>query len=844
MVHKSCIVEMDKAVSSALGRELSADEKADIGKQLDAIIKKAEIDNLGDITTAVMKGVDEIVTEMKLGAAIERRNALLNKRAVLEGVDYVNTVWGDAPAKGITAILSGVTSARQGSKASIGASQQALANRYIGAFVSDLIKNGTHKAFISGEFDLQIFQAMKQLATKDADLSSLTKEAVSIAQTIEKYNELARIDANKAGAFIKKLPGRVVKQTHDVYKIRAATRDGWKEFVTTRLDWDKSFPDVPVEERGKLLDSLYTQFAAGVHIKLSDKPVTGMRGFANIGKRMSHERVLLWNSPKAEFEYQKQFGKGTLSESMIVGLTQMAQNTAIMRHLGPNAEANLDSIIQKTKLSLKNKNDELALAAFTQESDKIKRVLWPNITGAVNIPGNAMAAQISGGVRTVESLAKMGGALLSSLSDIAVYGSEVRYQGGTMLGGMSEAIKGLVAGKPDADKVEILSMLGVVHESMKSAMSRFQAEDGVPGGLSKLSQLFFKLNGLTWWQDSLRSSFALASSHRLAINANKNFNSLGEDLSRVLGLYGIDADKWDVIRKAAQVEDDTRSYLTPEGILQLPDNVFEEYLTKKGDVSNPSKINRLREDITDELRSYFIDRATTAALEPDARTRSYLNRGFQPGTIEGEVVRHIGMFKSFTAAFMQKILAREIYGRTTDIESSFVKVLRNGNGELAGLANLIGWTTAFGFGSMVVKDLLKGKEPRDPSDYKTWMAAMVQGGGLGIYGDFLFGEMKNRFGGTPLDTLLGPTAGNINSVIDLFARVKQGDDVAASTFKLLLDNTPFINLFYTKAALDYLILYGMSEKMSPGYLRRMEKRVKEENNQTFLFPPSQNANRF
>ena len=47
-----------------------------------------------------------------------------------------------------------------------------------------------------------------------------------------------------------------------------------------------------------------------------------------------------------------------------------------------------------------------------------------------------------------------------------------------------------------------------------------------------------------------------------------------------------------------------------------------------------------------------------------------------------------------------------------------------------------------GYVSMTLKDLLKGKEPRDPNNFKTIMAAFLQGGGLGIYGDVLFKEQR------------------------------------------------------------------------------------------------------
>ena len=48
-----------------------------------------------------------------------------------------------------------------------------------------------------------------------------------------------------------------------------------------------------------------------------------------------------------------------------------------------------------------------------------------------------------------------------------------------------------------------------------------------------------------------------------------------------------------------------------------------------------------------------------------------------------------------------------------------------------------------------------------------------------------------------------------------------------------------MNLFYARAAFDYLILYRIQEWLNPGSLKRMERRLKQDSNQTYLLPPSQ-----
>ena len=67
------------------------------------------------------------------------------------------------------------------------------------------------------------------------------------------------------------------------------------------------------------------------------------------------------------------------------------------------------------------------------------------------------------------------------------------------------------------------------------------------------------------------------------------------------------------------------------------------------------------------------------------------------------------------------------------------------------------------------------------------------------------------------------------------------DSVTKNATRFATGHTPGLNLFYTKAAFDYLFIYGLMEKTNPGFLRRMERRMKKENEQEFYYAPSRFA---
>jgi hypothetical protein len=62
-----------------------------------------------------------------------------------------------------------------------------------------------------------------------------------------------------------------------------------------------------------------------------------------------------------------------------------------------------------------------------------------------------------------------------------------------------------------------------------------------------------------------------------------------------------------------------------------------------------------------------------------------------------------------------------------------------------------------------------------PHGAATMLAALAQGGGLGIYGDFLFGEMnRSREGAGLIQTLGGPAVSDTDVGLKLFHELLQG----------------------------------------------------------------------
>lgn len=794
---------------------------------------------------ATLRASDELSKQAEHAALIEQRNALINLRRRSEVVSFVRNSFPDRPDLGIESLLVGTNLARQGSRLSVAAEQKSLGDAYIGGMIHDLEQKDLTAVFAKGDSDVDIADALWRIGN-DLDTSKLNDQVVDIAKVIQKYQEASRVDANKAGASIGKIPGYIARQSHDGEKIGSAGFDKWVEDILPRLD-PKTFDGISNES--SFLKGVFDGLVSGDHLKSGDVPKpNGFRGPANIAKKLSQERVLHFKDGVLWHEYNQLYGTGNLREAVMRGLDLSGQSTAMMRRLGTNPEANLNMAMDVIKEDIRKSGDTSALSNFNIARDTTIKNRFAEVSGQTRIPGNAWQARVSANVRAWQSMSKLGGALLSSFTDLPVAASEMRYQGKNFLGSLGEMTAGLAKGRGSKEQREILSSFGVYADSMRGEiMRRFSADDSMGGKMSRGMSQFFRLNGLSWWTDANKASAGLMMTHNLAQNKGRAWGSMDKALTRTLSLYDLDAGKWDLLRGMDTRMADGRDYMTTDGIPGIPSEKIAEYLAGQGRRVSDAAISETREGLERSLRAYVNDRVSYAVLEPDARTRSIMNQGTRPGTMMGDLNRFLTQFKSFPAAYMQKTLGRELYGRgytPTPLTEGYrgskdlVAALRNGNGEKLGLAQLLLWTTAFGYLSMASKDLVKGREPRSVDDPKTWVAAMVQGGGFGIFGDFMFGEVS-RFGNKPLETLAGPALGTAASVVDLWSKIRSGDDAAASTLRLVQNNTPFLNLFYFRIAMDHLVLYSFQEAMNPGSLRRTEQRIQKENDQTFLVRPSQ-----
>lgn len=225
-----------------------------------------------------------------------------------------------------------------------------------------------------------------------------------------------------------------------------------------------------------------------------------------------------------------------------------------------------------------------------------------------------------------------------------------------------------------------------------------------------------------------------------------------------------------------------------------------------------------------------------AIVTPGWKERAAFYADTQRGTVKGEIWRSVLQFKSFPWAMLQRSM-----DALANMDGYVSKSVMG--------AYLIVSMTLAGAMLLQVREVLAGRDPRKMADddwHKFWASAFLQGGALGIYGDFLYGINQTRYGSGPVEALAGPTIGpllemGVLTPLNSAKRALEGKDThfLAEEFRNAKGFIPLGNVWYAKAALDHLVWQQVLELLSPGYLRSIRSRTRREYGQQWWWEPGE-----
>ncbi|EOC1216382.1 hypothetical protein AAAW47_002846 [Cronobacter sakazakii] len=635
--------------------------------------------------------------------------------------------------------------------------------------------------------------------------------------------ELLRRRFNDAGGDIGYLENWGIPQHHSMEKVGRATREQWVSDVIGKLD-RKYY----IKEDGQLmsdaevtafLGEAYNTIATGGLNKLSD---SGMRLSGSRANRGNASRQIHFKDADSYLEYQRQYGDRSLWEVMVGHLEGISKDIALVETYGPNPDHVFRSILDEVTAKTATENPE--------STGRVKRLanstenLYNFISGKTQPIANPHIARWSDNIRNWMVASRLGSALLASFSDLGTMYLSAKV---TNLP-MNQLFRNQLEAMDPTNRTELARArrAGLAMESLLGSVNRWAMDNMGPSKARWAATAVMRASGLTAWSDAHKRAYGVTMMGSLGdiVTRTPDLASLDDGDFRILKSKGVTEQDFSVWKLADQEDwgKGNNTMLTPESIMRIPDDA----------VKHLGAPERVKFDAMRRLLGAVAEEVDMAVITPGAREQMVTGGGLQRGTWKGELVRSVFLFKSFPISVVMRHWSRAMG-------------MPSAGGRAAYIGTFIASTTILGALSQQLNDMASGRNPREMTGEeapKFWLGALLKGGGLGLYGDFLLSD-HTRYGGGALASMLGPVAGLVDDVVKLSQGIPlnavegKPEQTGGDLVKLGKGLIPGANLWYAKAALDHMIFNQMQEYFSPGYLRKMEQRSKKEFNQTYWWRP-------
>ena len=507
-------------------------------------------------------------------------------------------------------------------------------------------------------------------------------------------------------------------------------------------------------------------------------------------------------------EYAADFGGKNPFDAMMGHIEMMAREIAALEILGPNPDATLrwltDTLEQSAALD--RSPDSKAIGAARGAGKKID-ALWSEYTGANLEPRNERLALAFSSWRAFKTSTSLGSAYLSAFSDFGFQSSRRAFNGLGQASVLPQYLKLMKPGsKADQQLAIRRGLIAREASGRTAAQSRYLMEELTGTVPRLLAEGVLRLSLLSRHTQAMRWVYGMETLATYTEAAGKHFGQLHPKLRETLQRYGIEAADWDKLRAAPMDRDGGVDWIAPHN-LRAEDR-----------------------EIGDRFMEMIHEETGIAVPEADLATRATFNSKLERGTVLGEVGRSALLFKSFGVSVLMR-QGQEIAAMSAPTAARYA-------------GGLIIGTTLLGALSIQMKEIAAVRDPRPMDDTPFldregtswnpgfWGAAMLQGGGFGIFGDFLFAT-EARTGNGFADVLAGPL------VDDVWGLTRIAADPRKNLVKEGKKFLPGGNLWYARAAFDRVLADQLREATDPDYrqsYRRTERYAEEMGTQYWWAP--------
>lgn len=636
--------------------------------------------------------------------------------------------------------------------------------------------------------------------------------------------------ANDAGKDIGQLEDWHIPQSHSQGRIASAGFEKWAADTLPRLDRSRYINAdgtrmTDEQLRGGLLPTAFDSITMDGENKR--EPGVAGRGIGGIAGRGAAHRALFFRDADAYLEYQGLYGERSLWSVLTGHISTVSRDIGLLETLGPNPDRTFNYFNDRT---LQEELRDARTSANTIRSQHSFNQALMDFVAGRRTAVNAKVAAAGQAFRNFETAVKLGRVVITALGDEAgmaatAFANKVPWT--------QVALQQLTPGEwreaAAHSGLGVNSMIGGLNRFGQEDM-RFSSEAGVAGAArnftAKLATGVLNGSGAEFMWDNRRKSLGAVLGSYIGkwTRQVEHFKDLSADDHGMLASKGISETDWQVWKRA-ELEDWGMDHgvLTPAAVDRIPDE-------KLADLGDPEA---LRRHAGTALLGHVLEETGMGVMDTGARERASMLFGTTPGTAAGELTRSAFLFKSFAVSMMLKHWAR-------------AASLPSGQATAAYAARLFVAGTVMGAVATQLRNLAAGKDPANVAEPRFWGESILRGGGLGVFGDFLYDSLSSR-DTSIVETLGGPAAGTLAELWNLTggAAIKasrgQKTDEGAKLVRFLRDNIPGATMWYTQAAFDHLIWNELQEAASPGYLERMQEKAYANRGTTYYWQPGEKA---
>lgn len=808
-----------------------------------------------------------------------RVEALTNAKAFLEARGYTNvsfdagkggkppkggwTLSGEPPASGPYAkggiLADWLKELVDGSGGLAGAAGPSIKGRYQALF-------GGFQAMMADVSEA--FDTVSGLPTKGrAHLDNLVREAFgeetgdgaakALAKAWGDTSEYSRQLFNAAGGDVGKLEKWGLPQSHDPLALKAVGKDAWVASIQPRLDAGRMIDKLTERPFGdkRLKAALADVYDSIVTLGAIDRDMGESLGKGKLADQRAEHRFLVFKDAENWMAYQGQFGVADPYAAMMHHLDGMARDIARAQVLGPNPDHQFDWLARAAQ-----RMADIEQARPGQPAQNLIKNAKGDIESAKTMYGQFTGA-IGGAYGPDNLIARTGQMTRSALTAFQLGGAVINdILSNPVLAAFNKTMAGMSA-MPDfrayfAQVTSPQARAAARRTGFIAENARARNADGIQRYLRATT-----VGGKTW----------------------EGANALTRMLPQWVNTAGLLDGNMKASRRAFQ--DEFMGYVADrrgQTIAQLgastdsEEKAFAQLLLARGwteaewktvgqvapekhgagiEFVSPQALAKAGHDDLGWKLAEMIERETRAVVpEPSLWARAQMMGDSRPGTPMGEFRRSAMSYRSFgvtqTYGWSREYIFRSIAAGT---DPRIPWKLR----AAAMAAPLVIGATIAGALTIWTKDIVKGNDPRpawgdDENDdgktaYKFWAAAMAQGGGVGILGDFMY-SVEARNGKTSSMTAFGPQAGAIADTIDLtwgnVDQVIKGEDphFGRDAAKFAGRYNPLASLWWSRTIMDRAVIDQMQRLVDPEAdeaFARTAKRLEKDYGQGQWWPEGQ-----